>query len=170
MSVLTALATFLPVLDSLPAPLIILDGDGRIVFINRQTEELFGYTRGDLVGQTLEVLVSERFRQGVRDYLRACIDDPTVATRRGVEVRALRRDSTDLPASAHVSQFQAHDGAFTLAIVHDSSERGVVEQALRASEGALWQARRAVARSDLHRRSRRERGVCQSDGCRTVRY
>ena len=68
-----------------------------INFINRQTEELFGYTRGDLVGQTLEVLVSERFRQGVRDYLRACIDDPTVATRRGVEVRALRRDSTDLP-------------------------------------------------------------------------
>ncbi len=134
MSVLHALATFIPVLDSLPDPLIILDGDGRIVFINRQTEELFGYTQDDLVGQALDPLVPERFRQDVQDYPRACVEDPTPLSRRGVEVRALKRDGTELPASFHASRYQGQDGTLTLATVHDTSERGVVEQDLRVSK------------------------------------
>ena len=43
---------------------MVVDGDGRILLVNGETERLFDYTREELIGQSLELLVPERFRAG----------------------------------------------------------------------------------------------------------
>jgi PAS domain-containing protein len=59
-------------LESAPDAILEIDNGGRIVFLNRMAEQLFGYTRKELLGQTVEVLVRDSGhlpchpRQGVR--------------------------------------------------------------------------------------------------------
>src|SRR5260370_1556924 len=48
--------------ESSPSGMVMVDQKGTIVLVNSQTETLFGYDRGDLIGQTMEILVPVRFR------------------------------------------------------------------------------------------------------------
>ena len=51
------------VVESAPNGIVLVDGDGAIVFVNRETERLFGYTRDELIGQSVEILLPERFHK-----------------------------------------------------------------------------------------------------------
>ena len=65
-----------PLLDSMPDGIIITDVSGRIVRTNPQAEKLFGYGRGDLVSQDIEVLVPTAYREYHVDLRNAYIADP----------------------------------------------------------------------------------------------
>src|SRR3712207_5626509 len=67
---------FQGLLEAAPDAIVIVGGDGRIVLVNRQTEALFGFGREDLLGQPIEILVPERFRQGHVAYRDQYIADP----------------------------------------------------------------------------------------------
>ncbi len=49
-------------LDVAPDAMVVVDRSGRMVLINRQTESLFGYTREELLGLSVDMLVPARFR------------------------------------------------------------------------------------------------------------
>src|ERR1039457_1356761 len=49
-------------LETLPDAVIAVDSDGTILQVNSQTQSLFGYTRGELIGQKVEVLVPDSYR------------------------------------------------------------------------------------------------------------
>ena len=55
-------ATFRDLLESAPDAMVIVDRSGRIVLVNTQTERLFGYTRAELLDQSVDQLVPDRFR------------------------------------------------------------------------------------------------------------
>ncbi len=50
--------------ESSPAGLLMIDAEGRIVLVNGEIERLFGYSREELLGRSMEMLVPERFRGG----------------------------------------------------------------------------------------------------------
>ena len=54
---------FEALLESASEAVVIVDSDGRIVFVNARTEEMFDYSRDELLGQTGEILVPEPFRE-----------------------------------------------------------------------------------------------------------
>ncbi|HVW35193.1 MAG TPA: PAS domain S-box protein, partial [Acidimicrobiia bacterium] len=67
---------FRDLLETAPDGIVIVDGEGRIVLVNRQTERLFGWSRDQLVGQTIEMLLPDRFAQRHADNRRAFSGDP----------------------------------------------------------------------------------------------
>src|SRR3990170_1580547 len=80
------------VLGGAPDAIVIVDGRGRIVLVNAQTETSFGYSRDDLLGQPVELLVPERFRDrhgGHRD--RYGVDARTRPMGSGLDLTARRK-------------------------------------------------------------------------------
>jgi PAS domain S-box-containing protein len=98
--------------------------NGRISLINRSTEVMFGYTRDELVGQDLEILLPQRFR-GVHTAHRAgYFAEPRVrAMGAGMELAGRRKDGTEFPIEIGLSHVNTPEGPMAFGMVSDISER-----------------------------------------------
>ncbi len=117
-------STFEQLLEAVPDAIVGVDVDGKIVLVNSQTEALFGYARGDLFGQVVEVLVPERFRDVHPEHRSDYFDEPgRRAMGNGFELYAVRKDGTEFPAEISLASIETDDGALVMATVRDVSER-----------------------------------------------
>ncbi|GIE27281.1 hypothetical protein Ait01nite_003260 [Actinoplanes italicus] len=109
-------------LEAAPDAIIAVDRGGRIAVVNAQTVRMFGYERSELLGQSIELLVPERFRgrhPGHRlAYLRDMRPRPMGA---GVPLAARRRDGSEFPAEISLSALE--NGGMIVAAVRDVSDR-----------------------------------------------
>jgi len=99
-------------------------GDGRIAILNRRTEEMFGYTRTDLLGQNLEILLPERFRTSYlvhRDNFFAAPRAHTMGEWMALIGR--RQDGTEFPIEIGLSHVNTPEGPLAFGMVSDISER-----------------------------------------------
>ena len=111
-------------LEAAPDAIVGVDPDGRIVLVNAQTERLFGYDRGELLGQLVEVLVPEASR-GIHQGRRSgyTTDPRPRPMGAGMELAGRRRDGTEFPAEISLSAFATSDGLLVSAAIRDVSER-----------------------------------------------
>lgn len=117
-------ARFRGLLDSAPDPIVIVDHTGSISFVNAQVGKTFGYEHDELLGQSIEILVPERFRQGHVMHRDRYMDSP--ATRpmgEGAELYGLRKDGSELPVEISLSPLQTDRGLLVTSIIRDISER-----------------------------------------------
>ena len=133
-------------LDAAPDALIIIDAGGIVRFANRQASALFGYPHEALVGQPLEHLMPETFRQrhiGYRDgYFNAPRLRPMGA---GLALFARRRDGVEFPVEISLSPVAA-DPPLVAAAIRDVTERKRVEAELCAAREAADRANLAKSR------------------------
>ena len=120
-------------LAAAPDALLAVDAGGTIVFVNDQAERLFGWTRGDLVGQPVERLVPERFA-GHHPALRAgYVAHPTTRPMgAGIELWARRRDGSEFPAEISLSGFTTPEGSLVAAAIRDVTDARRTEHRFRA--------------------------------------
>ena len=106
-----------------------MDRTGTIILVNAQVERLFGHARQDLLGQSLDVLVPERFRTRHRAFRLEFFSDPkTRAMGAGRELYGLRKDGTEVPVEIGLTPLHTSDGDFVLSSVVDITGRREMER------------------------------------------
>jgi two-component system sensor kinase FixL len=112
------------VLDAAPNAMIMVNKDGQILLMNKRVESLFGYTRDELIGQTLEILVPERFRSHHTEYRHGYFCDAKVRQMgEGRELFGRRKDGSEVPVEIGLSPVHTSEGPSVLASIVDISER-----------------------------------------------
>jgi PAS domain S-box-containing protein len=132
-------------LDTAPDAIVIVGEDGRIQLVNVQTEALFGYTRDELVGRSLEILIPERFRKGHAGHMSRYFAIPSARPMgSGLQLYGRRKDGTELPIEVSLSPQQDEHGMTVSAAIRDVSERMRLEAAARLTSDRLRSAVEAI--------------------------
>ena len=141
-------------LDAAPDGIIMADEDGLILLVNRQTEDLFGYERGDLLGRSVDDLLPERFRQIHRAHrTRYRVEPRTRTMGAGLTLFGRRADGSEFPVEISLSPMKTDIGLRVVAAVRDVTERLEADERLRraAQDLRIADDRERIAR-DLHDR------------------
>ena len=126
-------ARFRAAVESAPSGMVLIDGDGKIVLVNREVERLFGFSREELLGQGIELLVPERLRGGHPAHRRDYFADPRArAMGVGRELYGVRKDGTEIPVEIGLNPIDTDEGVFVLASVVDITARKRAEARFRA--------------------------------------
>ncbi len=137
-----ATSTFEQFLEFVPDAIVGATADGSIVLVNRQAETLFGYSRDELLGRPLEILVPRRFQESHPGHRATYFSEPgTRPMGAGRELAAVRKDGSEFPAEISLSSIEMEQGVVAAAAVRDISERAESERE-KALQEQLNRARR----------------------------
>jgi PAS domain S-box-containing protein len=114
-------------LDATPDAIVVVNEKGIIEFVNIQTERTFGYARDELIGQKIEILVPERYRNGhIGHRTKFASQAKTRPMGSGLELFGQRKDGTEFPVEISLSPVQI-DGLLISAAIRDITERKRLE-------------------------------------------
>jgi PAS domain S-box-containing protein len=121
------------VLESAPDPIVIVDTTGAMRIVNRQTEVIFGYDRSELIGQSVEVLMPERFRRRHLSLRSGYNADPhTRPMGIGMELFGLRKDGSEFAVEISLSPLRSPGEPLIISTIRDITGRRQSEERLRA--------------------------------------
>ncbi|MCA9470648.1 MAG: PAS domain S-box protein [Nitrospirales bacterium] len=121
------------VVEAAPSGMLMVDNKGNIVLANQQIETIFGYTREELMGQSVEMLIPKRFQRHHKTYREGFFIKPqTRSMRSGDGILGLRKNGTEFSAEIGLSPLVTNQGTFVLAAIFDISERKKIEYRIKA--------------------------------------
>jgi PAS domain S-box-containing protein len=132
-------------LESVPDTMVMTNSAGKIVLMNGQAESLFGYTRAELLGEPIETLLPERFRQSHIGHRATYFSEPrTRAMGAGLELFARHKSGSEFAVEISLSPLRTEEGIFTMSAIRDITDRKKLEQELLRKNAELEGQNRLV--------------------------
>jgi PAS domain S-box-containing protein len=123
---------FRQLLEAAPDAIVEVAADGKIVLVNRIAEEMFGYVRDELLGQSVDMLVPDAIRHQHYRHRDSYLEHPrTRPMGTGLELHARRRDGSLFPVEISLSPIQTERGMHVTAVIRDVTERKRAEKEVR---------------------------------------
>jgi PAS domain S-box-containing protein len=123
--------------ESAPNAIVMINRAGGIALVNARAEEWFGYTREEMVGKPVEMLLPERFRSQHAGHRTGFFTKPTMVgpTERamglGRDLFALRKDGSEFPIEVGLNPIQTDEGTMVLSAIVDVTKRKQMEENIR---------------------------------------
>ena len=115
---------FQKLLEAIPDAVVVVNADGCIVFINVQVETVFGYSNRALLGQTVEMLLPQRFRTlHTMDRARYQTGPRPRTMGTGSELYGLHKDGHEFPVEVSLNALETEDGLLILSAIRDVTAR-----------------------------------------------
>jgi PAS domain S-box-containing protein len=122
---------FVKILEAIPDATVIINQEGSIVFINTQTEKLYGFDKNFLLGQNVEVLIPEPYRSRHPQNRINYFHSPKVRPMgTGMKLFGQRQNGEIFPVEISLSPLKINKGIIALATVRDMTDRVRIQQAL----------------------------------------
>ncbi len=121
------------VVESAPNAIILVNNKGVINLINKQTEVLFGYTRDDLIGEKIEILLPDRYKGNHPSHRNTFLKNPQNRSMgAGRDLFAKRKDGSEFPVEIGLNPIEANEESLVLASIIDITERKKIEESLKS--------------------------------------
>lgn len=131
-------ANFRLLLDAAPDAMVVVDQTGIIVLANLQADRIFGHSRDQLTGHSIDTLVPERFRDRHLGHREFYFRDPRVRPMgRSLELYGLRRDGSEFPVEISLSPLNVSGSLYITAAIRDITDRKEIEEKVRALNSEL---------------------------------
>ncbi|HEV3345078.1 MAG TPA: PAS domain S-box protein [Pirellulales bacterium] len=126
--------------EALPTAMVVVNGAGQIVLVNAQTESVFGYSRSELLGQDVELLVPASFRDKHPQLRKGFFARPAArAMGAGRDLYGRRKDGSEFPVEIGLTPIEAEEGLLVLSAIVDITERKAAEAVIRSLNADLEQ-------------------------------
>ena len=136
---------FRELVDAAPDGLIVANQHGRILLVNAEATRMFGYTRDEMLGQPVEMLVPPAARPSHHEHLVGFTTAPRLRPMgSGLDLRGARKDGSEFPIEISLSPIETASGLLVTAGIRDISERRSLEIEKRRATAYLTSAVDAV--------------------------
>jgi diguanylate cyclase (GGDEF)-like protein/PAS domain S-box-containing protein len=123
---------FVIAVESAPNAMVMVDHRGAITLVNSQAVRMFGYSREELNGQSVEILIPERLRGGHPAHRKEFSFSPqTRSMGAGRDLYAVRKDGSEFPVEIGLNPIETEDGLLVMSAIVDITERKRAEEQIR---------------------------------------
>ncbi len=125
------LKRFEGLLESAPDGVMIVNEMGKVELVNKEFENLFGYTRTEAIGKTLDMFIPTRFSKQHNADVKKFMKAPRIRLMYSeLEIDALKKDGSEFPADISLGPLKTDSGVVVFASIRDITERKKVEDEL----------------------------------------
>jgi formate hydrogenlyase transcriptional activator len=121
--------------ESSPDAIVVANTEGQMIRVNARAEELFGYVRHELLGQSVDMLVPERFRNSHAVHRSGFHAQPRSRPMgAGLQLYARKKTGEEVPVDIMLNPIETGGGLLVMTVIRDITDRKRMEDALRSSE------------------------------------
>lgn len=113
---------FNQLIEFIPDAIVVSNEQGIISFINSSTEQLFGYTKNELLGQELEILMPRKFHTKHREHVKGYSENPIKRPMgKGLNLLGQKKDGKDFSVDIMLSPIVIEEKKYIVSVIRDIS-------------------------------------------------